>query len=304
LNNYRFRSGGYRGTGGGRSSGFGGGGGSFTLSFPPFSGAVKRLVLINVAVFFGLLGLGLFARSLAAFLQGHAELVPYLTLRGEIWQLVTYSFIHFGIWHIAGNMLQLWMFGSSLEGSWGSRKFYEFYFFTVIGGALATIAVAYTGIFGSPLTGTGGASGGVMGVLIAFGILFGDQQIMFFPFPFSMKAKYFVAILVLINLAGMLGTIQARGNLVAYGAHLGGALFGFIYVRFIPRSGLGFATSERYYGLRNSYFKWKRRRAAKKFEVYMRKHDKSEFFDQYGNYKAPEDKDKGNGEGGRSGWVN
>ena len=306
MDNYRFRSGGYRGTGGARSRGFGGGGGGggFTLSFPPFSGAVKWLVLANVAVFFGLLIVGVFYSPLASLIRRLAELVPNYVLHGYVWQLITYSFIHFGIWHIAVNMLQLWMFGSAIEGSWGSRKFYEFYFFTVIGGALATIAVAYAGIFGSPLTATGGASGGVMGILIAFGMLFGDQQIMFFPFPFSMKAKYFVAILVLINLAGLLGTIEARGDLVAYGAHLGGALFGWIYVRFIPRAGIGFLTSERYYGVRNSYFKWKRRRAAKKFEVYMRKHDKSEFFDQYGNYKAPEDKDKGNGEGGRSGWVN
>ena len=60
--------------------------------------------------------------------------------------------------------------------------------------------------------------------------------------------------------------------------------------------------SERYYGLRNRYFKWKRRRAARKFEVYMRKHDRSEFFDQYGNYRPPSDK-KDNGEAGKGRWV-
>jgi len=303
LDNYRFRGGGYKGTGGHRSGGYGGGG--FTLTLPPFTGAVKRLVLINVVVYFGLLLLGLFASSLALWIAGYAELVPHLVLRGAIWQLLTYSFIHLGIWHIALNMLQLWMFGSTIEGGWGSRKFYEFYFFTVFGGALLSIALAYAGIFGSPYTAIAGASGGVMGILIAFGMLYGDQQIMFFPFPFSMKAKYFVAILVLVNLAGLLGAIQERGQLTAYGAHIGGALFGFFYVRFIPRSGFGFMASERYYGARNSFFKWKRRRAAKKFEVYMREHDKDEYFDQYGNYKAPPDeKEKGNGEGGRSGWVN
>jgi hypothetical protein len=65
-----------------------------------------------------------------------------------------------------------------------------------------------------------------------------------------------------------------------------------------------FMASERYYGIRNSYYKWKRRRASKKFEVYMRKHDRKEYFDQYGNYKAPDDSEKGNGESGPGGWVN
>jgi Rhomboid family len=111
-------------------------------------------------------------------------------------------------------------------------------------------------------------------------------------------------ILVLIELALALGGSHERGQNVAYAAHLGGALAGWIYIRFLPRQGMRFLASERYYGVRNSYYKWKRRRAAKKFEVYMRKHDKSEYFDQYGNFKAPDDKEKGNGEGGRSGWVN
>jgi hypothetical protein len=97
---------------------------------------------------------------------------------------------------------------------------------------------------------------------------------------------------------------SSTGAAIAYAAHLGGALFGWLYVKFLPRKGLGFATSERYYGLRNSYYKWKRRRAARKFEVYMRKHDKGEYFDEYGNYKPPDDKDKGNGGTGKSGWVN
>jgi membrane associated rhomboid family serine protease len=306
LSDYRFRSGGYRGTGGGRTySGGGYGGGGFSLTFPPFSGAVKRLVLINVAVFFGLLLLSIFSAPLAATITTFGALIPRWVLHGAIWQLVTYSFFHQGIWHIAGNMLQLWMFGSTLESGWGSKKFYEFFFFTVIGGALLTVGIAYSHVFGvTTTTPTVGASGGVLGILIAFGLIYGDQPIMFFPFPFSMKAKYFIAILVLINLAGLLGAIQQRGDLVAYGAHLGGALFGFIYVKYVPRQGFGFSASESYYSVRNNYYKWKRRRAAKKFEVYMRKHDRNEYFDQYGNYKAPDDKEKGNGESGRGGWVN
>ncbi|HWR15050.1 MAG TPA: rhomboid family intramembrane serine protease [Terriglobales bacterium] len=293
----------YYGTGGARG---GGGGGGITLNFPPFYGAVKMLILINVAVYFGLLLIGLVAPTFEAAISDIGALVPRMVLHGAVWQVVTYAFLHGGLWHILGNMLQLWFFGSTIEGSWGKKQFYEFYFFCVIGAAITTIVVSYTGMFGvMPSTPTIGASGGVFGVLVAFAILFGDQQVYLFPFPVSLKAKYLVAILILINLAGALGAMRgARGELVAYAAHIGGALFGWMYLKFLPRKGLGFATSESYYGLRNSYYKWKRRRAAKKFEVYMRKHDRADYFDQYGNFKAPEEpKDKDNGES-RGGWVN
>jgi membrane associated rhomboid family serine protease len=292
----------YYGSGGYRS----GGGGGITLSLPPFTGAVKRLILINTAVFFALLLIGLASPSLETYIRLYTSLIPQLVLHGLVWQVVTYSFLHLGIWHILGNMLQLWFFGTTLESDWGKKKFYEFYFFTVIGAALTTIAVSYTGWFGvTPLTPTEGASGGVFAVLVAFAMLYGEQSVFLFPIPISIKAKYLVAILILINLAGAFGAMRAsNGEAIAYAAHLGGALFGWFYVKYLPGRGLGFAASERYYGVRNSYYRWKRKRAARKFEVYMRKHDRSEYFDQYGNYKAPKDKDKENGESEPGGWVN
>ena len=298
----------YSGGGGGgrRYSGgrgrLGGGDRSFTLSFPGFRGAVRTLVLANVAVYFGLLLLGFGASRLVEFINFYGQLLPrYVVTHGAIWQLVTYGFLHSGIWHIAGNMFQLWMFGTALEDLWGRHKFFEFYFFTLIGAAILTVAIAYTGILGmTPGAPVIGASGAIMGILVAFGILYAEQEIFLFPFPIGIKAKYFIIILLLINLAAALGPNQ----FVAYATHLAGALCGFLYVKFMPQQGMRFLASERYYGVRNSYYRWKRRRAAKKFEVYMRKHDKNEFFDQYGNYKAPDDKDKGNGESGRGGWVN
>jgi hypothetical protein len=89
---------------------------------------------------------------------------------------------------------------------------------------------------------------------------------------------------------------------VANFAHLGGLLFGFLYIKFMPRRGLTFGASEQYFNLRNSYYRWKRRRAARKFEVYMSKHDRKVTFDEHGNY-VPPDEDKKNG-GSKSGWVN
>jgi len=83
-------------------------------------------------------------------------------------------------------------------------------------------------------------------------------------------------------------------------------LFGYLYLKFLPRRGLRFLASERYYGIRNSYYRWKRKKAAKKFEVYMRQHKREDYFDQYGNFKDPNgDKDdKGNGKSSGGGWVN
>ena len=199
-------------------------------------------------------------------------------------------------------MLTLWMFGSQEEQDWGSRKFLEFYFFCVVGAALVSMGISYTPLPGaSPGTPTIGASGGIYGLLIAFGMLYGDREIFLFPFPFSIKAKYLVAIIIFVV---VVATFQPSQSGVANSAHLGGLLFGFLYVRFVPGRGLLFGFSERYFGLRNDYYRWKRRRAAKKFEVYMRQHDRDVHFDEHGNYIPPDDDvRKGNG-GSKSGWVN
>jgi membrane associated rhomboid family serine protease len=218
-----------------------------------------------------------------------------------LWELITYSFFHEGLWHLFGNMLGLWMFGSAVENAWGTRRFLELYWIGVVGAAVTTVGIAYTRLLGSPDTATVGASGAVFAILIAFGMLFADSEIMMIPFPFLIKAKYFIGILIVVSLALAI----SGGGHVAYVAHLGGLFFGWLYVRRGPKAALvDVGLSERYYGLRNSYYRWKRRRAAKKFEVYMRKHDRDVHFDEHGNYIPPDDESrKGNG-GGKSGWVN
>jgi hypothetical protein len=177
----------------------------------------------------------------------------------------------------------------------------ELYSFGLVGAAITTIAASYSHILGNPSTRTLGASGGVFAILIAFGMLFGDQEIMMIPFPFLIKAKYFVGILIVVTLAF---AMSGSGG-VAYVAHLGGLLFGYLYVRRGIKPVMSLGLGERYYGARNSYFRWKRRRAAKKFEVYMRKTENRQVhFDEHGNYIPPDDDThKGNG-GSKSGWVN
>ena len=276
---------------------------TMSLSFPPFTKAVKWLLIINGVIFLvtALAGSTMIGRYITALFA----LIPIMVTHGYVYQVVTYAFLHSGLGHILFNMLALWMFGAQFEMDWGTNRFLEFYFFCVIGAALTTIAVAYAGLLHlSPLTPTVGSSGGIYGILLAFGMIYGEREIMLFPFPFSIKAKYFVMGLVFIavymSISGPAG--------VAYVAHLGGMVFGFIYLKLMRRHGMLGGVSERYYGARNWYYRWKRRRAARKFEVYMRKHDRSVYFDEYGNYRDPKSGDgppeKGNGGDRRGGWVN
>ena len=271
-----------------------------TLSFPPFTKAVVWLLSINTAIFLALTAFG--SRSVLVWTFETLGLVPARTvLHLAVWQIVTYSFIHAGFWHWFGNMLGIWMFGSTFESSWGVRRFLELFFTGVVGAAITTIVLSFAHILTDPNIPTVGASGGVFAILMAYGMVFGENEIFLFPFPALIKAKYFVLILIVITVAFAI----SGGGSTAYIAHLGGLFFGYLYVKFgasRPKTKQS-SPSEWYYGMKNSYYRWKRRRAARKFEVYMRKHDREVTFDDRGNYVPPEDRDKKNG-GSKSGWVN
>jgi membrane associated rhomboid family serine protease len=276
------------------------------FGFPPFTRAVKFLVYVNVAIFLLFLVLNQGAPAWADQLLFLFGLQPVAVLHGWVWQPLTYAFLHAGVGHVLFNMLSLWMFGSRLEVDWGRQRFLEFFFFSSVGAALVTIAVAYTHVLGmSPQAITVGASGGIYGLIVAFGILYSRMRIYVFGI-FPLEARVFAAIWVGLALLSALG---ARGD-VNNIAHLGGAIFGYIYLRFMPRRGVKYGASESYYGVLNRYHRWKQRRAAKKFEVFMRQHDRSQYFDEFGNFRDPaaRDRDKedgkadGKGEGG--GWVN
>jgi membrane associated rhomboid family serine protease len=275
----------------------------FNSSFP---NGVKWLLISNIAVYL--------VYFFAPRLFFPFQLIPHMVVRGAVWQLVTWLFLHDpgNILHILFNMLALWMFGAQLEQDWGYNIFLQFYFFCAVGAALTTIAVAFTGLLGaSPLVPTVGASGAIFGLLLAFGILHAESEIMLFPIPFMIKAKYFIIGLIFIEVIMMLSAAHRPGESVAYMAHMGGLLFGYLWLKFVPRRGFGYATSEKAFGIRNSYYRWKRKRAARKFEVYMRKHDDrgdykhEDYFDELGNFRDPSDREprKGNGDS-RGPWVN
>lgn len=153
---------------------------------------------------------------------------PYSNVPGfEPWQLVTYGFLHGSFTHIAFNMFALWMFGSAIEQVLGEKPFAIYYFTCIIGAALAQLAVVhwFTGGFYPTL----GASGGVFGLLLAFGLMFPHQRIMLLFPPIPMPAWLFVTGYGVIELfLGVTGT-QAG---VAHFAHLGGMAIGFLLIEY------------------------------------------------------------------------
>jgi membrane associated rhomboid family serine protease len=176
-----------------------------------------------------------------------------------IWQLVTYMFLHGGIWHILFNMLALWMFGCELERNFGTRRFLQFYFFCGIGAGICVVLANY--IFGDPRTATIGSSGAIYGILLASAVLWPDRIILF-SFLFPIKMKYFVMI---IGAIAFLGTFNSQSG-VSDVAHLSGMLFGYIFLKMPRTRGFDPVSS-----LRDSYRSWKLARAKRKFQVYLRK---------------------------------
>jgi len=148
-----------------------------------------------------------------------------------IWQLITYQFLHGGLWHLFFNMFALWMFGVELEHRWGSARFFLYYLLSGIGAGISQIFIG-------PLIGqvgpTVGASGAIYGVLLAFGLTFPNRPIFMFPFFIPIPAKLFVIIFAAIELFS--GFSSNDG--VAHFAHLGGALTGLLLMLFGDKLGI------------------------------------------------------------------
>ena len=138
------------------------------------------------------------------------------------YQFVTYMFLHAGFGHLFSNMFALWMFGRTLEYELGSKRFLIYYMVCGIGAALIQVGVAT--LFGENLT-LLGASGAVMGILLAFGFMHPNEKVYIIPIPFPIKAKWFVAGYAVLEL--MLGWSGADTGL-AHFAHVGGMLWGLI----------------------------------------------------------------------------
>ena len=226
---------------------FGMGGG-----IPP---AVKQLLIVNTAAFVGTM---LLQAMGAGTPVRYLMLTPFaVTHLFYLWQPVTYLFLHGGFFHILFNMLTLWMFGSDLERAWGTRRFLFYYFLTGVGAGLCVVLVSP-----SSTVATLGASGAIYGLLLAFGMMYPDRQILFFMI-FPIPAKIFVMILGAI---AFLSALSMPGDTVSHVGHLGGLLFGFVFLRMRGR----------WFDVRNSYYRWKRQRLQRKFQVYQTKRDREE----------------------------
>src|SRR5262245_51704012 len=221
---------------------------SYSFGPGPITFAVKWIIIVNVAVF-----------VVTTFTTGafrYFGLIPALVLeRGWIWQLVTYMFLHAGPLHILFNMLGVWMFGVELERRWGTPFFLKYYFVSGIGGALTFLFISVLP-FGAAVynSTTVGASGALFGLLLAYAIYWPERPVLLLLV--FVPAKVFVMIYGGIAL---LNTFQpSRG--VADAAHLGGMIFGYLYLQ----GGRGGLTAE----IKYRYLKWKMNRLRRKFDVY------------------------------------
>ena len=228
-------------------------------AIPP---VVKNLIIINIIMLLATYILSMRGIDLTSifglrYFQS-PEFRPY--------QLVTHMFMHGGFTHLLFNMFALWMFGRVLEGVWGPKRFFIYYFVTGLGAALLHTFVNFLEFqsvaskmtpeavemvmtqgteifnqgknFSDPIAGklnlllnipTVGASGAVFGILLGFGMLFPDTQLMLLFPPIPIKAKYFVMGYGAIEL--YLGLTQSGSN-IAHFAHLGGMLFGFFLIKY------------------------------------------------------------------------
>lgn len=190
--------------------------------------AIRVIISINVVVFLVTAIGGLFSEAFSNFIIYWLAFIPDVTTTVlQPWRLITYMFLHGGVLHILFNMLWLWWMGRAVEEALGPRTFCAVYFGAGIGGALLDIALAQ--IFGiGPII---GASGAVFGVMVAFAVLYPDMPIMLILFP-PIKAKYIVGGLIVLNLL-----LLNSGGGVARGVHLGGALIGYLLIKWDTKGG-------------------------------------------------------------------
>ncbi len=190
---------------------------SFGSGLPPI---IKKLMIIMGAVF---LLQELVSDRIVIFLG----LVPGLVWHEYfLWQLGTYIFLHGDISHILFNLLALWMFGGELENFWGSSRFLKYFFFCGIGAGIVTVICTVLLTPRYQLIPVIGASGALYGLLLAFGWLFPDRRIYVY-FLFPIPARYFVIIFGLLEFVYF---SRGGGGGISHITHLGGLLFGLIYM--------------------------------------------------------------------------
>jgi membrane associated rhomboid family serine protease len=225
---------------------------SYSFGPGPLTPAIKLLIIANVAAF-------LAAWAVPAVILPLAMRPDAVFGRLALWQLATYMFLHGGVGHLLINMLSLWMFGTELERSWGTRFFTRYYFVTGVGASVITLVWSISPlpladeIYYSAMI---GASGAIYGVLLAYGLSYPHRPIYLY-FVFPIPARYFVMI---IGAIAFLSSVGSSGGGVAHTAHLGGLAVGYVYLRGLRARPLD--------EIRYRWLRWKMGRARGRFDVH------------------------------------
>lgn len=194
------------------------------MAFPALAPVTRALITVNVAAFV----LQLFAEDamLAWFALWPFGTPPEVGAGFLPWQPLTYGFLHGGLLHLGFNMLALYMFGSEIERVFGSRRFFHYYLGCVLAAAIAQLAIQQFAT--GPVFPTVGASGGVFGLLLAYGLFYPRRMVMLLIPPIPMPAWLFVTLYGALEL--YLGVTGSQSG-VAHFAHLGGMVGGYLLIR-------------------------------------------------------------------------
>ena len=216
--------------------------GATPFAFPDFHGATRRLVLVNLGAFFLLAIAGLVAPRATGAALNYLLFDPTTFLHGWIWQPLTYSLVHPTglILSTLFELLSIWFLAGFLEAFHPDRWVMGLYATSVIGTALAALAIYGVSVMLGASLNTFplyGCFGGIFGLLMAIGLLYGDVQFQMF-FVIGIKARYMAIIYALVAVAMMFGSMR----MYAF-AQLGGAIAGFAFIRMAPRRGFSFAYS-------------------------------------------------------------
>ena len=258
---------------------------------------MRQIILFSLVIYVVILLLMSFAQGIGQAVLVLGVLDPARIMQGWLWQFVTYAFMYVDPLDFVLSLLGIYFLGWAVEERIGTARFYSLFFTSIILSALAGFALSFSGVVahGTAL-GSGAAANAILMVFYLFNR---GAPIMLFPIPIQIPVKWIVLFTAGIETAYLLLNHFA----LFYCVLLLGLGAGYVWYLVFARRKVSLGIVEGFYGLRNSYYRWKRRRAARKFEVYMRQHNRTVNFDEHGNYIPPEDPDKKNG-GSKSGWVN
>ena len=258
------------------------------LALPAFRGLTRKIILLAIASFLFFFITGLAAPRLSSTIAGLLALQSNVAFKMP-WQFVTWPFVPDGIIGLIFALLSLWYFGAALEDERGTRWFTELFFSASIGGAILATILSLTLGRVLPMLGPGISNGlwpVTLALLLVYARLHADES-MTFNFIFRARAKYIAAGFLLFYLIIDFYTGRRFDALNT----ICNCLVAWIFLQMAPRRGLNHGVSESWFGLRNRYYRAKRRRAAKKFQVYMRKQGKDVSIDSNGRYTGLDDDD-------------